>query len=375
MALPSVIDLDLHEDRVLLRVDFNVPLDDQGNVTDDNRIRAALPTIQHLQERRCRTVICSHLGRPKGTVNRKFSLEPAAAGLAELLDTEIVFAHDTVGDNVEQLAAELPPGGLLIVENLRFQPGEAANDDDFAAALARLADVYVDDAFGSMHRAHASIVGVPALMERAAVGLLVQREIEALGRVMKQPRRPLLAILGGAKVTDKIGVIDSFMRRCDALLIGGAMAYTFLKAMGQPVGRSLVEDERVLLAKRIIERCEERGLRLLLPVDHIVAQRPAKDADARVVTSIPDDCMGLDIGPATVANFSSEIQTAGTVFWNGPMGVFELDPFSSGTRGVAEAVAGCPGYTVVGGGDSAAAIAALDLTDRVDHVSTGGGAS
>ncbi|MCK6505457.1 phosphoglycerate kinase [Myxococcota bacterium] len=375
MALPSVTDLDLHEDRVLLRVDFNVPLDGKGQVTDDNRIRAALPTIRFLQEKRCRTVICSHLGRPKGAPEPKYSMEPAAARLAELLDGEVVFAHDTIGENVEQLAQELPPGGVMVVENLRFHPGEKDNDPEFAAALARLGTVYVDEAFGCMHRADASIAGVPALMERACVGLLVQKEVDALTRVMEQPQRPLVAILGGAKVTDKIGVIESFMRRCDALLIGGAMAYTFLKAKGEDVGASLVEEERVLLARRILERCEERGVKLLLPTDHVVATKVAADAEAQVVQSIPEGFMGLDIGPATVAAYAAEIAAAGTVFWNGPMGVFEMEPFSGGTRGVAEAVASSPGYTVVGGGDSAAAIAAFHLADRVDHVSTGGGAS
>jgi len=375
MALPSVTDLDLHEERVLLRVDFNVPLDEQGNVTDDSRIRAALPTIRYLQERRCRVVLCSHLGRPKGTPEPRFSLEPAAARLAELIDGEVVFAHDVIGDNVEQLAQELPPGGLMVIENLRFDPGEKDNNPDFAAALSRLGTVYIDDAFGAMHRADASIAGVPALMQRAAVGMLVQREIAALTRIMEQPERPLVAILGGAKVTDKIGVIESLIRRCDALLIGGAMAYTFLKAKGESIGSSRVEQDRVLLARRIIDRCEEKGIRLLLPIDHVVATELSATAQARVVETIEDGSMGLDIGPATVAAFSSEIAQAGTVFWNGPMGVFELEPFSGGTRGVAEAVAACAGYTVVGGGDSAAAIDAFHLAQRVDHVSTGGGAA
>lgn len=374
MSLANLDDLDLQGEDVLLRVDFNVPLDGT-TVTDDTRVRAALPTIQALRERRCKVIICSHLGRPKGQRVDRLSLEPAAAVLAAHLDAEVVFAHETVGPDIEQLVRDLPLGGVMVVENLRFNAGEKRADPDFAAALARLGRVFINDAFGAMHRAHASISLVPGQMERAGVGYLVQKELEALTKVVEGPARPLVAILGGAKVSDKIGVIDALSRRCDTLIIGGAMAYTFLAAQDVPVGESRIEEDRLLLAQRLLERCEQRGVEVLLPTDHVAAEEFNKEAPTEIMSTLREGWMGLDIGPQSARRYAAAVGQAKTIFWNGPMGVFEWEQTSGGTRAVAEAVAASEGYTVVGGGDSAAAVAAFGLAEQVDHVSTGGGAS
>jgi len=377
-APPTLDDLTIDGHRVLVRVDFNVPLDGE-TVTDDTRIRGALPTIRELRERGARVVLASHLGRPKGKATPALSLLPAAARLAELLECDVVFSHDTVGDDVVQLAKELPAGGVMVVENLRFHAGEKANDGDFARQLAALGELYVDDAFGAMHREHASITGVPALLPHRAAGRLVQREVEALGALLatdnRLERAPFAAILGGAKVSDKIGVIESLSRRVDHLFVGGAMAYTFLAAQEQPVGSSRVEHDKLELANDLLARCSRRGVKVHLPVDHIVAEEFSADAPPATVTSIDDGWMGLDIGPQTLAAWAEVLGRCQTILWNGPMGVFEWDSFAGGTRGVAEAMAASDGFTVVGGGDSAAAVAKFGLSDRMTHVSTGGGAS
>lgn len=373
MRVPTLEQLELDGKRVFLRVDFNVPIEG-GVITDDNRIRAALPTIEYLRKHGCRLIIASHLGRPKGPTP-ELSLEPAAARLAELLNCEVKLAHDIVGEDIEMETRELPAGGIILLENLRFHPGEKGGDEAFAQALARLGEIYVDDAFGVMHRAETSVVAVVAHFEQAGVGFLVQKELEALGRCVSGAERPYVAILGGAKVSDKIAVIESLAHHVDTLIIGGAMAYTFLKARGVEVGASRVEADKLLLAEKLLERCAERGVTVHLPFDHVVNSSFESTEPPRVVSTFGPGDMGLDIGPASIAAFAEVIRTAKTLFWNGPMGVFERDEYAEGTRGIAEACAACGGYTVVGGGDSAAAAAKFGLADRFSHVSTGGGAS
>jgi phosphoglycerate kinase len=378
MPKRSIRDLDVAGKRVFVRVDFNVPLKG-GVIGDDTRIRASLPTIAYALQHGARVVIlASHLGRPKGKPNPEMSLRPVAARVGELLKRPVSFADDCIGAQAEQAVAGAPEGGVVLLENLRFHPEEEKNDPAFAKGLAALADVYVDDAFGAAHRAHASVEALVRLIPQSAAGLLMEKELRYLGDAIGNPERPFVAVIGGAKVSDKIEVIENLIPKVDRLLIGGAMAYTFFKAAGKPVGKSLVEDDKLDAARDIVSRAQARGLQLLLPTDHVVA--PALEQDAPSETIGVDDAaigdrMGLDIGPATVRAYTDALRDAKTVVWNGPMGVFEIDQFAQGTIGVARAVADVNGTTIIGGGDSVAAIHKAGLADRVTHISTGGGAS
>jgi phosphoglycerate kinase len=371
----TIEEVELAGRRVFLRVDFNVPLGRDGAVAEDARIRAVLPTLELCRQAGARVILASHLGRPKGAPDPKFSLRPVAIRLGELLGATVPLAGDCVGAEVESQARALRPGGLLLLENLRFHPGEEKNDPGFARALAALGDLYVNDAFAAAHRAHASTEGITRHLRPAVAGLLMKRELETLGRVLDAPERPLLAILGGAKVSDKLGLVDALLGRVDHLLIGGGMAFTFLKARGHEVGRSLLEAGLVETAARLLESAEARGVGLGLPSDTVVAASPDAEAGQTVaVAGIPPDRMGLDIGPATVAAFGAVIRESRTIVWNGPMGVFERAPFAAGTLGVARAVAEAPGLTVVGGGDTVAAVEHAGIADRIGYLSTGGGA-
>ncbi len=366
---------DLTGKRVLVRVDFNVPLEG-GAVADDTRIRASLPTIEELRRRGARLILVSHLGRPKDR-EPEFSLRPVAERLAELTGADVTMAPVVVGDGVPALAQALRPGRILLLENVRYEPGETSNDSKLARQLADLADVYVNDAFGAAHRAHASTEGVAHLCAERAAGLLLESEVTRLSQLLESPERPLVAVLGGAKVSDKIAVIDRFRELADTILIGGAMCFPFLAAQGHSIGSSLCAPEDVELARGVLESAEGTRAQVELPLDLVIADRFAAEADAKTIdgVDVPDGMMGLDIGPRTAEVFAKAIAAAGTVFWNGPMGAFELEPFAAGTRAVAEAIADASGTTVVGGGDSGAALVRFGLADRVTHLSTGGGAS
>jgi len=378
VAIPTLDDLfrapgGVRGARVLVRADLNVPLKD-GRIRDDTRIRASLPTLRRLLAAGARVVLASHLGRPKGGPDPALSLRPVAARLGELLGREVRFCPSVVGPEAEAAAAALGDGEVLLLENVRFEPGETKNDPELARRLADLADVYVNDAFGTAHRAHATTTGVVPLVARRAAGDLMLSELEHL-RVVREPKRPLLCLLGGAKVSDKLAVLEALAPHADVLAIGGAMAYTFLRAAGEPTGSSLVEADRTADAGRVVAAARAAGRRLLLPVDHVVAERMQADAPTRVVERIPDGWMGLDIGPRTAELYAAEAMRAKTLFWNGPMGVFELEPFAKGTEAVARAAADSAAVSVVGGGDSLAAIAKVGVADRITHLSTGGGAS
>jgi len=363
---------------VFLRVDFNVPLDDNLNIRDDTRIQASLPTIKYLLEKGARLVVASHLGRPKGQFNPKMSLKPVAVRLGKLLPgTEIIMAPDVIGDEVNRLKKELREGQLLLLENVRFYKQETDNDPEFSKKLAEGCDVFVNDAFGSCHRAHASVVGIASFIKEKAAGYLLQKEVNYLSQLTRKPEKPYVAILGGAKIEDKIPVLETLVSRAEALLVGGAMAYTFLKAQGKQVGKSLVEEDKLEIAREIMKKAEENETNFLLPFDHVMTASIESKEISRISDSypLPDDLMGVDIGPKTIEEYRKRIKSARTIFWNGPLGVFEVEAFSKGTTEIARAVADSGALSVVGGGDSIAAIQKAGVTNKISHLSTGGGAS
>ncbi len=378
MPIKYIDELPISEKRVFIRVDFNVKLGEDGSVSDDTRIRAALPTIRYALDKDAKVILASHLGRPKGKRDPKLSMKPVGLRLAELLkDVDVLMPEDCVGDAVKKLAHDLQPGQVMLLENLRFHKEETANDEHFSKQLAELAEVYINDAFGTAHRAHASTEGMVKYVPVRGAGFLMRSEVTALTDLLEKPARPFLAVLGGAKVSDKLGVIENLMNICDEILIGGGMSYTFLASEGISIGKSLLEQDKLHTAKRILERASTRGIPIMLPEDHVIAS--ACEAGAEVKTTagveIPDGMIGLDIGPKTVEDFSKAIGKAKTIFWNGPMGVFELRPFATGTTRIARAVADSGAHSVVGGGDSIAAINKAGLAGKIGHISTGGGAS
>ena len=377
MNKETVKDICVKGKKVLVRCDFNVPLDENKNITDETRINAALPTIKYLLDNGAAVILCSHLGRPKGEFNMKYSLAPVAKRLSEKLGFEVKLAKDVIGPDAKKLAAEVKPGEAILLENVRFQPEEEKNDPAFAKELASMADLYVSDAFGTVHRAHASTAGVAAYLP-AVAGFLIGKELDFLGSAVENPKRPFVAILGGAKVKDKIGVITNLLEKVDTLIIGGGMAYTFQKAMGKEIGKSLLDEERIDLAKDLMEKAKAKGVKLLLPVDNVCGSDFSNDCNIITVDAdqgIPADYEGMDIGPKSVKLFSDAIKEAKTVVWNGPMGVFEFPNFAKGTLAIATAMAESDAITIIGGGDSAAAVTQMGLADRMSHISTGGGAS
>ena len=376
MNKKTVKDIDLKGKKVLVRCDFNVPMDENRNITDNTRIVAALPTIKYLLEQNCAIILCSHLGRPKGEFKPEFSLKPVAKELSRLLDKEIIMAEDVIGKDAKTKATNLQKGQIMLLENVRFHKEETDNDPEFAKQLASMAEIYVSDAFGAVHRAHASTAGVAAYLP-AVAGFLIEKELKFLGKAVSNPERPFVAILGGAKVSDKIGVIDSLLEKVDVLMIGGGMAYTFFKSMGYEVGKSICELDKLDLAKQAMEKAKQRGVKLMLPVDTRVGKEYKEDTESKTVkyTEIPADWEGFDIGEETIKMFSEELKKAKTVVWNGPLGLFEFPQFAVGTNSIAKVLSEIDATTIIGGGDSAAAVKKAGLEDKMTHISTGGGAS
>ena len=377
MNKKTVKDIDVNGKKVLVRCDFNVPIDSEtGKITDNRRIRAALPTIQYLLDHNAKVILCSHLGRPKGEFNLKYSLKPVAEELSKLLNKDVKLAKDVIGESAKELTANMKEGDIVLLENVRFHKEEEQNDPEYSKALASMAEIYVNDAFGTAHRAHSSTTGVADYLP-AVSGFLIEKELEFLGGALENPKHPFVAILGGAKVSDKIGVIENLLDKVDTLIIGGGMAYTFYKAQGHHIGTSICEEDKLDLAKSILEKAKEKGVKLLLPVDNHVSSEYSNNGEEKIVdsTEIPDGFMGLDIGPKTIEKFEEAVKDAKTVVWNGPLGVCEFDKFATGTKAVATMLSKIDAITIIGGGDSAAAIEKLGLADKMTHISTGGGAS
>lgn len=377
MNKKTVKDIDVNGKKVLVRCDFNVPIDSEtGKITDNRRIRAALPTIQYLLDHNAKVILCSHLGRPKGEFNLKYSLKPVAEELSKLLNKDVKLAKDVIGESAKELTSNMKEGDIVLLENVRFHKEEEQNDPEYSKALASMAEIYVNDAFGTAHRAHSSTTGVADYLP-AVSGFLIEKELEFLGGALENPKHPFVAILGGAKVSDKIGVIENLLDKVDTLIIGGGMAYTFYKAQGHHIGTSICEEDKLDLAKSILEKAQEKGVKLLLPVDNHVSSEYSNNGEEKMVdsTEIPDGFMGLDIGQKTIEKFEEAVKDAKTVVWNGPLGVCEFDKFATGTKAVATMLSKIEATTIIGGGDSAAAIEKLGLADKMTHISTGGGAS